>query len=134
MRSGIQNRLVLELARDQLAPSWLVVEETLERQVVRLRRARRPHNLTRLRANQISNLRASLLDQILCRQSHSVRCRRRVSKDAVGTEAAEHGLHDTRVRWSGCSVVEVPQSVRPHCPIILKIDKTCYDEPAENYF
>ena len=104
---GIEHGLVLDAARDDVALARRRLERlggAAQREVVGLGAAAREHDLGRLRADELPDRRARLVEQRLGALPEVMDARR--VAEVVG-ERAGHGLDDRRVRRGGGVVVEV---------------------------
>ncbi|EDT38009.1 hypothetical protein BamMEX5DRAFT_6215 [Burkholderia ambifaria MEX-5] len=109
VRHRVEDGLVFDAARDQVALVGGGLRVALQREVVRFGGARRPDDLVGVRADQCGNLRACVLDFFLRQPAGGVRARRGIAEDAVGTEAGRHRFDHAGIRGGGGCVVEVVQ-------------------------
>ena len=102
----VERRLVLGLHRDEVLALVLVeVRRALEREVDRLGRTRRPHELLRIAVHERGDVLARLLDRGFGVPAVLVRARRRVAE--VLGEPRDHLLGHARVDRRRRRVVEV---------------------------
>ena len=102
----VERRLVLRPDRDEVLALVLVeVRGALQREVDRLGRAGRPHELLRVAAHERRDVLARLLDRGFRRPPERVRARRRVAE--LVREVLDHLLGHARVDRRGRGVVEV---------------------------
>ena len=101
VRHRVENGLVLDAARDQVALAGRVFRIALQREVVRFGGARRPDDLVGVRADQRGDLRAGLLDLVFREPAGGIgsmpgcrRCRR-----SRGRPSSLRSRADRRASW-----------------------------------
>ena len=104
--AGIEHRLVFVRGGDDaLAAGGF--DHALDRQVVRLGRARCPHYLAGIRVEQRGDMRAGLFDQFLGFPAVRMAARRGIAERAVGEQARTHALRHARVYGRRGRIVQI---------------------------
>ncbi len=104
--AGIENRLVFGRGGDDVVALFRIhLSDTLERQIIRFRRATRENNFLRGRADQARHLLARLLRRFFRLPAEAVIAARRVAEDV--RQVRPHRLEHARVDRRGGVIVHV---------------------------
>ena len=106
MSARVQNALVFNLCGYdvlfRLAVEW---GETFQSKIVWFCRSTRENDLSRISANQVSNLLTCMLTSFFCAPAEWMRARVRITE--VCRHVRQHLVKDSWVKWSGRLVVKV---------------------------